>query len=121
MATPINVTANFTLPTTITVTKGPINAVRGIANRYRQTLTITNPLATAADVSIGLSSFGPSASLHSTPTGTSTTCLPPASSPYFTLTAVPANTTRSINIDFNAPSAAALTYATTAIAGPGAR
>ena len=69
-----------------------------------------------------LSSLGSGVSIVTpAPTGTSTTCLPPAASPYFTVTNVPPGQSSVVTIDFDAPSAAALTYTATAITGTGPR
>jgi hypothetical protein len=121
MTAPVNLTANFTLPTSTSTTKGPVLTVRGTPNRFRQSISVTNTTANTADISVALSSFGNGVSIVSTPTGTSTTCLPPAASPYFTVTNVPAGQARTVTIDFNAPNAAALTYNATAITGAGPR
>ena len=76
-----------------------------------------------ADISIALDTLGAGVSVVSpaAPTGTTTNCFAPATRAYYTITNVPAGQARSVTFDFNAPSAAGLTYNANALVGPGPR
>jgi trimeric autotransporter adhesin len=122
MSGPINLVANYTIATPIaTVNRGPVLTVRGVPGRYRQTLSVTNPLAVTANVSIAVRDLGTGVSLVNTPSGNTTTCFPPAAAPFFTIFNVPAGQAAAIALDFNAPSAQSLSYRADAVAGRGLR
>ena len=123
MDAPKSLTGNFALPSAGTTTRGPILTVRGIPNRFRQSIVATNTLGVTADISIALDTFGSGVSIvaPAAPTGTTTSCFAPASRSFYTIANVPAGQSTSITFDFNAPNAAGLTYNATTLIGPGPR
>jgi hypothetical protein len=123
LGAPATLTANFARTANAAVTKGAILTVKGAPPHYQQTLYATNPLGYAADVTFILSGFGTNVSVSSppSPTGTTTTCSGTAGLAYYTVQNVAAGAQASLTFQFNAPSAAGLSYAAAAEAGPGAR
>ncbi len=119
---PTSLTANFS-PVAGAPIKGSLQTVRGIANRYRQSVSVLNSTASPTDISVILGSLGAGVSVvaPASLTGITSACASPAGRGYYTVSNVAPGASGTVTFDFNAPSAAGLIFTPSALIGPGPR
>lgn len=123
LTAPTTLTANFSSPTAATAAKGSLQSVRGVANRFRQSVSVQNTTGAPADVSIVISNLGAGATLvtPASATGTTTSCSGAAGRSFYTVTGVAAGAFATVTFEFNAASAGAVTFTAAGLVGAGPR